>query len=63
MSLELHVFPMSPRAFKVMSVANHLDLPWELKFVDLAAGAQRKLPQDEQGRLEVTASPGSRPAA
>jgi glutathione S-transferase len=41
MAIELYVFPPSPRAFKVLSVANHLQLPYELKFVDLLKGEQR----------------------
>lgn len=38
--ITLHVFPMSPRAFKVLSVANHLGLPYETKIVDLGKGEQ-----------------------
>jgi glutathione S-transferase len=41
MALELHVFPPSPRAFKVLAVANHLGLPYEQKIVNLANGGQR----------------------
>ena len=41
MSIELYVFPPSPRAFKVLAVANHLGLPYETKFVDLRKGEQR----------------------
>jgi len=40
MSLRLHVFPPSPRAFKVMAAANHLGLPWELRLVHLFQGDQ-----------------------
>jgi glutathione S-transferase len=39
--MKLHVFPLSPRAFKVLAVANHLGLDYEQKFVDLAKGEQR----------------------
>ena len=35
MTIELYVFPPSPRAFKVMAVANHLGLDYEIRFVDL----------------------------
>lgn len=38
--LTLHVFPPSPRAFKVLVVANHLGLDYETKIVDLAKGEQ-----------------------
>jgi glutathione S-transferase len=35
MTIELYVFPPSPRAFKVLAVANHLGLDFEVKLVDL----------------------------
>ena len=38
MSIELYVFPPSPRAFKVMAVANHLGLDCTLHIVDLTKG-------------------------
>jgi glutathione S-transferase len=41
MTLELYVFPPSPRAFKVLSVANHLEIPYQLRLVDLRKGEQR----------------------
>ncbi len=41
MAIELYVFPPSPRAFKVMAVANHLDLDWTLRLIDLAKGDQK----------------------
>ena len=44
MSIELYVFPPSPRAFKVMVVANHLGLDHMLRMVDLRKGDQ-KAPQ------------------
>src|SRR5215470_12075448 len=44
MAIELYVFPPSPRAFKVMAVANHLDLDWTLQFIDLIKG-DHKTPQ------------------
>jgi glutathione S-transferase len=41
MSIELYVFPPSPRAFKVMAVANHLGLDCVQHMVDLGKGEQR----------------------
>jgi glutathione S-transferase len=41
MSLKIHAFPASPRAFKVLSFANHIGLDYELVVVDLTKGAQR----------------------
>ena len=41
MTIKLHVFPLSPRAFKVMWCAHHLGLPHELVMVDFAKGANR----------------------
>lgn len=41
MTLTLHVFPPSPRAFKVLAAANHLGIPYEMKYVDFRAGGQR----------------------
>jgi glutathione S-transferase len=41
MSIELYVFPPSPRAFKVMAVANHLGIDWTLRMVDLVKGEQK----------------------
>ena len=41
MSIELYVFPPSPRAFKVMAVANHLGLDWTLRMLDLPKGEQK----------------------
>jgi glutathione S-transferase len=42
MTIELHVFTPSPRAFKVLVVANHLELPYQLRFLDLRKGEQRE---------------------
>lgn len=36
--MRLHVFPPSPRAIKVMALANHLELPCETCIVDLLQG-------------------------
>jgi len=44
MTMELYVFPPSPRAFKVMAVANHLGLDYEIRFLDLPKGTH-KTPQ------------------
>ncbi|MHB1207409.1 MAG: glutathione S-transferase family protein [Rhodospirillaceae bacterium] len=38
MSIELYVFPPSPRAFKVLVVANHLMIDFTTRFVNLVAG-------------------------
>jgi glutathione S-transferase len=35
MTIELYVFPPSPRSFKVMAVANHLGLEWTMHMIDL----------------------------
>ncbi len=44
MTIELYVFPPSPRSFKVMAVANHLGLDCALRMIDLRKGEQ-KAPQ------------------
>ena len=41
MSVRLHVFPPSPRAFKVLVVAHHLGLDYELALCDLSKGDQK----------------------
>jgi glutathione S-transferase len=41
MTIELYAFPPSPRAFKVMAIANHLGLDWTLRFIDLRKGDQK----------------------
>lgn len=38
MTIELYVFPPSPRAFKAMVVANHLGLDWTMQVVDPRRG-------------------------
>lgn len=40
MTIKLYAFPPSPRGFKVLFVANHLGLDYELKLVDLTKGEQ-----------------------
>src|SRR5579864_7803332 len=42
MSIELYVFPPSPRAFKVLAVANHLGLDYTTHLIDLTKGDQRQ---------------------
>jgi glutathione S-transferase len=44
MTIELYVFPPSPRSFRVMAIANHLGLDWSPRLLDLAKGDQ-KTPQ------------------
>jgi glutathione S-transferase len=41
MSIEIYAFPPSPRAFKVLVVANHLGLDITLRMVDLLKGEQK----------------------
>ena len=41
MSLRLHVFPPSPRAFKVLVVAHHLGIDYEFVLCDLTKGDQK----------------------
>lgn len=41
MTIKLHVFPFSPRGFKVLFAANHLGIDYEMVFVDLAKQAQK----------------------
>jgi glutathione S-transferase len=41
MPLKIHAFPFSPRAFKVLVVANHLGVDYEFCFCDLRTGMQR----------------------
>ncbi|MGD9982121.1 MAG: glutathione S-transferase family protein [Hyphomonadaceae bacterium] len=60
MSLKLHVFPLSPRAFKVLLVAEHLKLPYEFCLCDLTKGEQKSaaftainLNQKMPGRLQA----------
>jgi glutathione S-transferase len=39
--MKIHAFPPSPRAFKVLLVANHLGADYEFCFCDLTKGAQK----------------------
>jgi glutathione S-transferase len=43
MPIELLVFPPSPRSFKVLAVANHLGLEYEVKLVDLRNRSHKSL--------------------
>jgi glutathione S-transferase len=40
--IDLYVFPPSPRAFKVMAIANHLGIDTNIRFLDLVKGEQRQ---------------------
>jgi len=40
MTLKIYAFPLSPRSFKVLWAANHMQLPFELKLVDFSKNAQ-----------------------
>jgi glutathione S-transferase len=42
--VELYVFPPSPRAFKVMAVANYLGINWTMRVLDVVKG-DHKLPE------------------
>jgi glutathione S-transferase len=39
--MKIHAFPMTPRAFKVLVVAEHLGVPYEFVFCDLGKGDQK----------------------
>ncbi|MBV9043837.1 MAG: glutathione S-transferase family protein [Alphaproteobacteria bacterium] len=39
MTIKLHVFPLSPRAFKVLFAAHQIGVPYEMVFVNFATGA------------------------
>ena len=41
MTIKLHVFPLSPRAFKVLFAANQLGIDYETAFVDFGKQAQK----------------------
>ena len=41
MSIKLHVFPLSPRGFKVLFAASHLGIDYQLAFVDFAKQDQK----------------------
>ncbi len=61
MSLKLHVFPPSPRAFKVMALANHLGIDYQICFVDLGKGDQKRpefLALNPNGKMPVLEEDG-----
>ncbi|HET7570836.1 MAG TPA: glutathione S-transferase family protein [Gammaproteobacteria bacterium] len=61
MSLKLHVFPWSPRAFKVLWMAHYLELDYEFVLVDLTKGAQKTpehLALNPNGRMPVLEEDG-----
>ncbi|HET7307645.1 MAG TPA: glutathione S-transferase family protein [Gammaproteobacteria bacterium] len=61
MSLKIHAFPPSPRAFKVLWIAHYLDLDYELVLVDLTKGAQKApahLALNPNGRMPVLEEDG-----
>lgn len=41
MTIRIHAFPASPRAFKVLSFANHAGIDYEFVLCDLTKGAQK----------------------
>jgi glutathione S-transferase len=41
MTIEIYAFPPSPRAFRVMALANHLGLDWTMRMLDLTKGEHR----------------------
>lgn len=41
MTLKLHAFPLSPRGFKALVVAEHLGVPYEFVLCDLGKGDQK----------------------
>lgn len=48
MTIKLHAFPLSPRAFKVLFAAHQIGVPYEFQLVNLAAGpARARLYEDE----------------
>lgn len=64
MSMRIHAFPPSPRAFKALVVANHVGADFELRLIDLTKGEQRqadyvainpnmKMPALEDGDLKL----------
>ena len=50
MTITLHVFPPSPRSFKVLLAAEHLKVPYEMKLVNLGTGEQKS---DALSRLNL----------
>jgi len=42
MTIKMHVFPLSPRAFKVLLAAHQIGVPYDMTLLNLAVGDQRK---------------------
>lgn len=42
MTIKIHAFPLSPRGFKVLAVAEHVGADYEFVFCDLMKGATRR---------------------
>jgi len=42
MSIKIHAFPPTPRAFKVLAVADHLGVDYEFRLCDLTKGVQKE---------------------
>lgn len=54
MTIALHVFPPSPRSFKVLLAAEHFKVPYEMKLVNLGTGEQKSLTHiNLNGRVPV----------
>jgi glutathione S-transferase len=61
MTIKIHAFPPSPRAFKVLWTANHLGIDYELVTVNLPRGEQKKpefLALNPNGRMPVLEEDG-----
>ena len=61
MTLTLHVFPLSPRAFKVMVVADYLGLDHELRYCDLTKREHKRpsfLTLNPNGKMPVLEEDG-----
>ena len=67
--MRLHVFPPSPRAFKVLAVAHHLGIDYQLALCDLTKGEHKsaayaalnpnqRMPTLEDGCLVAPKGPG-----
>lgn len=56
MTIRIHAFPRSPRAFKALWAAHQLEVPFEFKLVDLTKGEQNSpafLALNPNGRMPV----------
>lgn len=61
MTIRIHAFPRSPRGFKVLWASNQLAIDYELIFVDLTKGEQKKpdfLALNPNGRMPVLEEDG-----